>query len=121
MLKHVCACVYVCVCVSFLVSQWDVPPDFQVPAAHPTQSSSSTTPFSSATPHPDSVTASALSVSSANQDKDGGEQAAMAENDHAGDRKRPVKDGEEGGYSQPPPQKRPNPYGAWTTVALRCA
>lgn len=119
-------CVYVCgyVCyvpISFLVSQWEVPPDFELPAAYPTQSSSPAAPFSSATPQTDSITTSALAVSAANQGKDGDEQAATADGDHAGDRKRPVKDGEESGNSRAPPQKRPNPYGAWTTVALRCA
>ena len=108
-----------CMCFPLSVSQWEVPPDFQVPAAHPTQSSSTSAPFSSATPHSHSVTTSALA--SDNQDRNGGEQAAMTESESTGDRKRPVKDGKEEDYSQPPPQKRPNPYGAWTTVALRCA
>ena len=120
MCVHVHVCMYVCLCL-LSVSQWDVPPDFQLLATHPTQSSSSTASFSSATPHPHSITSSTLAMSSANQDKDGGEEEVMAKSDHARDRKRPVKDEEEGGHSQPPPQKRPNPYGAWTTVALRCA
>ena len=102
------------------VSQWEVPPDFQLPAADPTRSSSCAVPCSSATPQPHSVTTSVLALSSAKQDKDGCEQAAMTESDFVGDRKRLAKDGEEGDYSHPPPQKRPNPYGAWTTVALRC-
>ena len=85
------------------------------------QSGSSTAPASSAVSHPHSTTMPEGAMSSTNQDKDGGEQATVAGSDSAGDRKRPVKDGEEGDDSQPPPQKRPNPYGAWTTVALRCA
>ena len=84
------------------------------------QSGSSTAPASSAISHPHSTTVPERAVSSTNQEQDGSELATMAGSDSAGDRKRPVKDGEKGDDSRPPPQKRPNPYGAWTTVALRC-